>query len=315
MFRQEFPDYQWLKKQAESSFQDKKGVDNITLPNAGWPLVILNVKTTFCDRQNIKGPLSFFSNIKGHSYLSAGGKKVKVNQQSFFVSNHAQHYSLEIDNQEETEIFNFHLGHSYWEDFVLPFLLKEETLLDEPFDKLKNSFELPNTLFLKNEQLNNILQSLYQRLIAFKIEKLELEEKIYPLCVQLLKIREDLNQQIHGFSATKYSTRQEIFKRISLSTDYILSNPETNFSLEELSGVSCLSKFHFLRAFKQIYKITPHQFVLKVRLQKAQQLLKESPFTASEVGLMCGFDELSSFSRLFKKWMGVSPEKFRAMVK
>jgi AraC family transcriptional regulator len=313
MFRQEFPDYQWLKRQAESSFQDKKGVNNITLPKTGWPLIILNVKTTYCDRQNIKGPLSFFSNIKGHSFISAGSKKVKVNEQSFFISNHSQHYSLEVDNQEGSEIFNIHLGQSYWEDFILSYLIKEENLVDNPFEKLDNSFELPNSLFLKNEQVNALILSLYQRLNSSKIEKIELEEKIYPLCLQLLKIRGDYKQQIHNFSAIKYSTRQEMLKRISFSTDYILSNPELHFSLDELSGISCLSKFHYLRVFKQIHKITPHQYVLNVRLHKAKQLLKDSPFTASEVGLMCGFDELSSFSRLFKKWMGISPEKFRLM--
>jgi len=77
-----------------------------------------------------------------------------------------------------------------------------------------------------------------------------------------------------------------------------------------MTGKAFLSKFHFLRLFKNSYGQTPHQYLTEQRIRKAKQLLR-SGMTATEVCAAVGFESLSSFTRLFKKLTGTPPSMFQ----
>ncbi len=80
--------------------------------------------------------------------------------------------------------------------------------------------------------------------------------------------------------------------------------------LTNISGEACFSKFHFIRLFKSIYGTTPHQYVIRKRMQASKELLK-SGYTVSETCLSVGFQSLSSFTGLFTRFAGMSPSSFR----
>src|SRR4051812_20782388 len=116
MVHTEFPNLQWLKSQAEQSFAARKAWNGRVLAKKGWPTVILNVKTNNAYRDNIRGPLSVFSNIRGESVVEASKRRVKVKEGFFFVTNHDEYYTLQVD-QRNTETFNIHFG-EYFADQV-----------------------------------------------------------------------------------------------------------------------------------------------------------------------------------------------------
>ena len=104
----------------------------------------------------------------------------------------------------------------------------------------------------------------------------------------------------------------EYKSRINKALDYIESNIEKQFSLEELSGAANFSKFHFNRIFYAIIGETPFQFILRVRLEKAATLLISNPMEPiSEIAQKCGFSDLSIFSRNFKRFFGLSATSYR----
>src|SRR5688500_13260751 len=85
MIFKDFPDLQWLKKQAEKNFSDKTGWEGRSLPHAGWPTVILNVKTQNINRDNIRGPFTIFTNLSGESLVEVDNRKVKIKEDLFFI--------------------------------------------------------------------------------------------------------------------------------------------------------------------------------------------------------------------------------------
>jgi AraC family transcriptional regulator len=95
--------------------------------------------------------------------------------------------------------------------------------------------------------------------------------------------------------------------------DYIEANiaASSDLSLEELSGVAGLSRFHFIRAFKQVTGTTPHQYVMHCRVIRAKQLLERTKLPIAEVGRAAGFGSASHFARYFRNITGMSPFKFR----
>jgi AraC-like DNA-binding protein len=83
-------------------------------------------------------------------------------------------------------------------------------------------------------------------------------------------------------------------------------------SLDDLARFAGLSRYHFLRTFKRVTGITPHQWLLRARLRDAASRLVSSRDPVTEIALDAGFDDLSNFIRSFHTEFGVSPRQWRA---
>jgi AraC family transcriptional regulator len=94
-------------------------------------------------------------------------------------------------------------------------------------------------------------------------------------------------------------------------TDYIEEHLSENVSLRQLAAVAQLSHYHFARAFKQSFGIPPHQYHMSRRIERAKAILEGPARTVTEVGVMLGFSETSSFTASFRRSVGVTPTNYR----
>ncbi|MDX1400739.1 MAG: AraC family transcriptional regulator [Kiloniellales bacterium] len=97
---------------------------------------------------------------------------------------------------------------------------------------------------------------------------------------------------------------------ISRVRSYIDENFAADISLEALSHVAALSRFHLLRAFRKETGATPHAYLLSRRIAAAKKALPGERSLA-EIALDCGFFDQSHFTRTFKAWTGVTPSAYR----
>jgi AraC family transcriptional regulator len=106
---------------------------------------------------------------------------------------------------------------------------------------------------------------------------------------------------------------ENIYKsRINKAIDYIESNLENAFTLEELAKEAGFSKFHFSRIFKALVGETPFQFIVRIRLEKAAALLTmKSRESITGIAFTCGFTDISVFSRNFKSYFKKSATQYR----
>jgi AraC-like DNA-binding protein len=79
-----------------------------------------------------------------------------------------------------------------------------------------------------------------------------------------------------------------------------------------MARIAGLSRYHFLRTFKAVTGITPHQWLLRARLRDAARRLATSRDPVTEIALDVGFEDLSNFIRSFRSEFGVSPSRYRA---
>lgn len=86
----------------------------------------------------------------------------------------------------------------------------------------------------------------------------------------------------------------------------------TPLDLERLATAAGLSKYHFLRVFKTTYGLTPAEYVSRRRIERAQDLLRATNLTVTEVCTAVGFSSLGSFSSRFRALVGESPSEFQA---
>ncbi len=104
----------------------------------------------------------------------------------------------------------------------------------------------------------------------------------------------------------------DIYRRIVAAKVFIDENYQDGINLEQVSRQAFLSRFHFHRLFRQVYKRTPQQYITLKRLDKAKDLLSENK-TVTDVCNEVGFESIGSFSILFKKEIGFAPTYYRNM--
>lgn len=86
----------------------------------------------------------------------------------------------------------------------------------------------------------------------------------------------------------------------------------TAISIAQLSDEVALSPYHLIRLFRRVYRQTPHQYLIQVRIAKAKDLLIHSDMSITEICAVVGYESLGSFSALFYKTVGLSPRAYRA---
>ena len=109
---------------------------------------------------------------------------------------------------------------------------------------------------------------------------------------------------------------EALLPHLRRARDFADRNYADSLDLDGLAGEAGVSKYHFLRCFAATYGVTPAVYVAERRIERAQDLLRATNLTVTEVCMMVGYSSLGSFSTKFHELVGMSPsayqEKFAA---
>ena len=103
----------------------------------------------------------------------------------------------------------------------------------------------------------------------------------------------------------------DVLVHLRRARDHADRNYAEPLTLDDLAGVAHLSKYHFTRLFKATYGLTPMEHVSLRRIERAQDLLRATNLTVTEVCFAVGFSSLGTFSRRFRELVGESPRDFQ----
>lgn len=85
----------------------------------------------------------------------------------------------------------------------------------------------------------------------------------------------------------------------------------TPITIRQLSSEVAVSPYYLIRLFRRVYKQTPHQYLMQVRVSRAKELLRNSDLSITDICAEVGFESLGSFSALFRRMAGISPSAYR----
>lgn len=114
-----------------------------------------------------------------------------------------------------------------------------------------------------------------------------------------------------------YSTRKSIVKeyegglpqqKLRQAIEYIQEHLAQEISLNELAEYLGISRYYFCRLFKQSTGLSPYQYVIQQRVERAKQLLLQGTLSISDIAIACGFAHQSHLNRHFKRLTGVTPK-------
>jgi AraC-like DNA-binding protein len=172
---------------------------------------------------------------------------------------------------------------------------------DYPYDRGDEIIEIP----INDHLLENI------KLILEERHRNQAESK-FPL--EHSAIMRNLNLLTAVLSEVKVENNEFRDVRIIKAIRAIEKNLNINLSNERLAEESSLSVNGFARLFKETTGFSPHQFILKKRLNKSANYLSETTKSIDEISDICGFCDRAYFSRLFKREYNIGPAQYRREV-
>jgi AraC-like DNA-binding protein len=251
----------------------------------------------------------------GTEYYIIDRMKYAVNDSSYLVVNQDTVYESLIDSESPVESFTMNFTSDFADDVYYSISSKDQTLLDFPELRDKVPVSFIEKLFPYNPGFLAYLENL-RNLIRFHHEDHSMLNETFHFILEFLFYQQiETLKQIRLIDEKKYSTRIELFKRLNQAKDYMYSNYRHNIELNELGRVSCLSPHYLLRKFKKHFGITPHQFLTSRRMEAAKEMLLKTNKSITEICEAAGFESLSSFGVLFKKFFKFSPENYKIYLK
>ena len=99
--------------------------------------------------------------------------------------------------------------------------------------------------------------------------------------------------------------------KLNRAIAFIDKNLDRDFKLNDLAAVVEMSPYHFARMFKQSTGYTPHQYLVRQRINKAKELLRRTEIAIADIGYIVGYKNPSHFAKIFRQQTRVSPTDYR----
>lgn len=257
---------------------------------------------TFSGSASGTGNNSFFLNSSGHSH-------------SFYQLSYALDEGdseLEIDHtphpvrKNSLYIMRPNIIHTFNIKEVSNFIELKFYLTNPELEEILAM--VPSVIFDDKMFIFNLLHTIHDEFKKSANDSL-MFLKVYELLVMLKR----LSFKHHDTKVIpNYSTSTESDKsRFSPLLDYIQGHYMENISRDNMARIMCMEPAYFSKKFKQVFGITPSDYVNNVRLSYAQNMLEYTSLAAFQISERLGFKSQNSFSRLFKAKHGITPLEYR----
>ncbi|MCC4242532.1 helix-turn-helix domain-containing protein [Thalassospira povalilytica] len=197
--------------------------------------------------------------------------------------------------QGEVELFHLYIPHAAWERAVV-----------EAFDIEPNAVEVPEKTFF--------LDPLIEQTVRQAMLPLDWNVPADRMAMS------NAGQLLMGHMLRSYSTRRDLgfAVRGGLSPvvkrrvfDFVEAHLDQPLTIEDLADVADLSAYHFARMFRKTVGEAPHKFVLRQRIERAMEMLRDDRASVAEIALATGFSSQAHLTTRFSHFTGLTPAKYR----
>lgn len=273
-------------------------------------LVVIN-----CQANNIYyplhwTPLSLKTVISGQEHYIIEGRRYTVDQNNFLILNEGTWYESYIRDDECTESFTINFNRQSQLAAINLITASASQLLENTLNVPVSFPEFMLRLYRRIDNFSVRLKHL-RHLVTLKQMDLRAEETVHQLLADLMQLSIRTSNEVDNIVAKKRSTREELYRRLHMAKDFIHSNYATNISLDLLAKTSYLNSYYLLRAFKSYFGVSPGQYLIQRRMEVANSLILNTLKPVNQICYAVGYNDLSSFSKLFKDYYGLAPLQAR----
>lgn len=265
---------------------------------------------SYGDYQNNDLTLKFVSS--GVQCYQIDKKEFIVHPDCFLMINKGTEFESKIESDEYVKSMSISFDSNFIMDMHRTLKSPTAYLLENLAAPQKSDYHYPETLLPLKSNLRFNLHHLNSFIKNKVNDDHLLEEYLHHTFINYMEIfNQDILLAEVRLECLKSHTGKEVIRRLNLAKEYIYCNYNQQIELKAIAKNCCLSVNHLLRTFKLAFGETPHQFLTKVRLQRAHYLIKNSRFSVHDIVNTVGFECPSSFIRLYKTFYNCTPAKNR----
>jgi AraC-like DNA-binding protein len=239
----------------------------------------------------------------GEEVYYANGKKYTVKEGEYIIGNDFTHSVVHIDKSVPVQGLCIDIS---------PQIISEVALYHDVNGSDLREFLLSDQFFVnrynvKNTSLGYTLNDINTRIKAGAFRNdLHQNELFYSLAESIINDQRFVFDHLSKMSFKKEVTNEEVFRAMLNAKAHMDAHIMDNLSLEELSKQIGISKYHFLRVFKNTFGISPYQYQKRMRLLQARQELMLG-HDILETAIRYGYFNVQSFTKAFKSAFGKTP--------
>lgn len=230
---------------------------------------------------------------------------------SYLLLNGEKDARVDIDSKRNVKGVCIHITNAVVADVAASFMRPDTAFADPDLASflctdlfLENQYEARHTRL--GAQLEEIGRDIQKNVFSFDDINSDL---FFELAERLITDQVSVFKQLQAVQAVKPATKRDLCRRLIRGREYIDSNFAQPLVIEQVASEAAISAFHFFRLFKKVFGVSPHQYILRKRLEAATHLLSAGA-TVSDVAIECGFSDIFTFSKTFKKHYGVAPSSY-----
>lgn len=250
--------------------------------------------------------------LEGCEQYTVNGSKYHITDGQYLLANSHSDGAVAIDSEKVVKGICIDVAPEILSEVVATHLQPGDLIPDAALDRFFTTPDFFENFYPADQtHLGTFLQQLGTELCRSPFEKHEFSREFYyALSERIVQDHIPIFRQLQSVKAVRMETRKELLRRAGrgkMFLDHAFPQPVTMADVARECG---LSEYHFFRLFKNVFGISPHQYLIRKRLEHAGRLLGTGMNNISEVALLCGFSDIFSFSKSFKKHFGVSPSGY-----
>jgi len=242
----------------------------------------------------------------GEETYFANDKKFTVKEGEYIIGNDFTSSIVKIDNQKIVQGLCIDISSEIISEVANYYDLNSadlsEFLLSDQF--------FVNRYNIKNTTLGYSLVAINESIKTRNHDMQFLQEELfYSLAESIITDQRFIFNHLNKMDFKNANTNEEVFRLLLKAKELLDLHAMKNFSLEEISSAVGISKYHFIRLFKNVFGISPYQYQIRRRLENAKlELLKG--VSILDTAFAYGYADLACFSKAFKQAFGQSPSQF-----
>jgi AraC family transcriptional regulator len=271
---------------------------------------ILNVKTQVADYALDAERLAVLCAWNGRQEVALDGRRVFVDDDTWMTVP-ACPANVRIRGSREVHALTILFRRGMPEETLGALITPEDRLLESGEVAQQATLPFMPHLYTHDRSVTPVLLFIRRHCEMGLDDALWYEEQFAFLLERLLMRHRQVVQRAHSVPVRRAATRREILRRVSLATDFIHSNYDKPLMLGDMARAAFLSRHHFLRLFKRIHDVTPHEYLQRKRTTVAARLLRGTDLAVEDIVKQVGFDSRSTLFRALRRFHGVTPRECR----
>lgn len=239
----------------------------------------------------------------GEETYYANGKKFMVREGEYIIGNDFTKSIVQINQEKVVEGICIDISTQIVSDVAEYYDLQasnlKEFLLSDQF--FVNRYNVKNTSI--GYSLSEINKKIKNGSFANSLQEQEL---FYSLAESIITDQRFIFDHLNNLDFKKNITNEEVFRSILQAKNFIDEHITENLSLDEISLNIGISKYHFIRVFKQAFGVSPYQYQKRIRLDRAKLDITKG-VSILETAIKYGFSDVPTFSKAFKQQFNLTP--------